>query len=51
MSEEVTLSGWLSEVPHGIPFFQHLYGVTGDPGEFAALAPLCPVFRVEEAGG
>jgi hypothetical protein len=39
------------EVPHGIQFFQHLYGVTGDLEEFAALAPLCPVFRVEEAGG
>ena len=36
------------EVPHGIQFFQHLYGVTGDPEEFAALAPLCPMFRVEE---
>jgi deazaflavin-dependent oxidoreductase (nitroreductase family) len=39
------------EVPHGIQFFQHLYGVAGDPEEFAALAPLCPVFRVEEADG
>ena len=39
------------EVPHGIQFFQHLYGVVGDPKEFAALAPLCPVFRVEEADG
>jgi deazaflavin-dependent oxidoreductase (nitroreductase family) len=39
------------EVPHGVRFFQHLYGVAGDPEEFAALAPLCPVFRVEEAGG
>ena len=39
------------KVPHGIQFFQHLYGVAGDPKEFAALAPRCPVFRVEEAGG
>jgi len=39
------------EVPQGVQFFQHLYGVTGDPEEFAALAPLCPVFQVEEAGG
>jgi deazaflavin-dependent oxidoreductase (nitroreductase family) len=39
------------EVPHGIQFFQHLYGVTEDLEEFAALAPLCPVFRVEEEGG
>ncbi len=38
------------EVPHGVQFFQHLYGVAGDPEEFAALAPLCPVFRVEEEG-
>jgi deazaflavin-dependent oxidoreductase (nitroreductase family) len=39
------------EVPHGVRFFQHLYGVVGDPEEFAALAPLCPVFRVEGVGG
>ena len=38
------------EVPHGIQFLQHLYGVAGDPEEFAALAPLCPVFRVEGGG-
>jgi hypothetical protein len=37
------------EVPHGVQFFRHLYGVSGDPEEFAALAPRCPVFRVEEA--
>jgi F420H(2)-dependent quinone reductase len=37
------------EVPHGIQFFQHLYGVSGEPEEFAALAPRCPVFRVERA--
>lgn len=39
------------EVPHGVRFFQQLFGVPGDPEEFAALAPLCPVFRVEEADG
>jgi deazaflavin-dependent oxidoreductase (nitroreductase family) len=39
------------EVPHGVQFFQHLYGVVGDPKEFAALAPLCPVFRIEGVGG
>jgi len=38
-------------VPHGVGFFRQLYGVSGDPEEFAALAPLCPVFRVEEARG
>lgn len=36
------------KVPHGVQFFQHLYGVSGDSEEFAALAPKCPVFRVEE---
>ena len=38
-------------VPHGVQFFRQLYGVSGDPEELAALAPLCPVFRVEEARG
>jgi hypothetical protein len=37
------------EVPHGVRFFQHLYGVSGEPQEFAALAPRCPVIRVEGA--
>ncbi len=36
------------EVPHGVQFFRQLHGVSGDPQEFAALAPRCPVFRVEE---
>lgn len=35
------------QVPHGVPMFARLYGVTGDPDEFAALAPRCPVFRIE----
>ncbi len=34
------------EVPHGVQFFKRLYGVTGEPDEFAALAPRCPVFEV-----
>jgi deazaflavin-dependent oxidoreductase (nitroreductase family) len=34
------------EVPHGVRFFERLYGVSGDPDEFAALAPKCPVFEV-----
>ena len=38
----------LREFPHGVQFFRHLYGVSGEPEEFAALAPRCPVFRVEE---
>jgi hypothetical protein len=39
------------KVPHGVQFFHKVYGVSGDPDEFAALAPHCPVFRVEEARG
>ena len=39
------------KVPHGVQFFNQVYGVSGDPMEFAALAPHCPVFRVEEARG
>jgi F420H(2)-dependent quinone reductase len=35
------------EVPHGVQFFRQLHGVSGDPEEFTALAPRCPVFRVE----
>lgn len=37
------------KVPRGVQFFQQLYGVSGEPEEFAALAPRCPVFRMEEA--
>jgi hypothetical protein len=36
------------KVPGGVQFFRRLYGVSPDPDEFAALAPQCPVFRVEE---
>lgn len=41
----------LREFPHGVQFFHHLYGVSDDPEEFAALAPRCPVFRVENEPG
>ena len=38
-------------VPHGVQYFQLLYGLPEDraalPEAFAALAPHCPVFRVE----
>jgi hypothetical protein len=34
-------------VPQGVPFFTRLYGVTADPEQFAGLAAMCPVFRVE----
>ena len=39
------------KVPHGVQFFHRLYGVTGDPEEFASLAPRCPVFRIERIEG
>jgi len=35
------------KVPHGVQFFSRLYGISGDPEEFASLAPRCPVFRTE----
>jgi deazaflavin-dependent oxidoreductase (nitroreductase family) len=34
------------KVPHGVQFFERLYGMSGDPDGFAALAPRCPVFEV-----
>ncbi len=34
------------KVPHGVQFFQQLYGVSDDPEAFTALAPQCPVFYV-----
>jgi len=37
------------KVPHGVRFFQQLYGVSNDSEAFAMLAPRCPVFRIEEA--
>jgi hypothetical protein len=39
-----------NRVPHGVQFFRQLYGISGTPEEFEALASRCPVFRVEEAG-
>jgi deazaflavin-dependent oxidoreductase (nitroreductase family) len=39
----------LRRFPHEIQFFRRLYGVSGEPEEFATLAPRCPVFRVEGA--
>jgi hypothetical protein len=39
------------EVPHGVQFFQRLYGLPKDPAAlpdaFAALASRCPVFRID----
>jgi hypothetical protein len=37
------------KVPRGVQFFRQLYGISGTPEAFEALAPRCPVFRVEEA--
>ena len=37
------------KIPNGVQFFRQLYGISGTPDEFEALAPRCPVFRVEEA--
>jgi hypothetical protein len=34
-------------IPQGVPLFTRLYGVGADPEAFAALASMCPVFRVE----
>jgi deazaflavin-dependent oxidoreductase (nitroreductase family) len=38
-------------VPHGVPYFQRVYGLPKDPAllphAFAKLAPNSPVFRVE----
>lgn len=38
------------QVPHGVTFFTRVHGVGPDPEAFAALAPVCPVFRVDAAG-
>jgi hypothetical protein len=38
-----------NRAPHGVRFFRQLYGISGTPEEFEALAPRCPVFLVEEA--
>lgn len=42
-------------VPRGVPFFRQLYGLPKDPAAlpeaFAALAPRCPVFRIDTAHG
>ena len=35
------------QVPHGVPFFEKLLNLPGDPEAFAAAAPRCPVFRLD----
>src|SRR5947199_10151082 len=34
------------QVPHGVPFFEKLLNIPGDPEALAAAAPRCPVFRL-----
>jgi hypothetical protein len=35
------------QVPHGVPFFEKLLNIPGDPEALAAAAPRCPVFRLD----
>jgi hypothetical protein len=35
------------QVPHGVPFFEKLLGLPGDPETLAGAAPRCPVFRLD----
>jgi deazaflavin-dependent oxidoreductase (nitroreductase family) len=41
------LRAFPEKVPHGTQFFDTLYGVGNDPDKFEALAPHCPVFRID----
>lgn len=36
------------QIPHGVQFFEMTLGLPSDPEAFAAAAPRCPVFRIEE---
>jgi hypothetical protein len=36
------------QVPHGVQFFELVLGIPNDPEAFAAAAPRCPVFRIDE---
>jgi hypothetical protein len=35
------------QVPHGVEFFERILGLPNDPEAFAAVAPRCPVFRID----
>src|SRR5438874_9034189 len=35
------------QVPHGVPFFEKLLNLPGDPETLAAAATRCPVFRLD----
>jgi deazaflavin-dependent oxidoreductase (nitroreductase family) len=39
------------QVPHGVQFFQMTLGLAADPEAFAAAAPQCPVFRLDDLPG
>lgn len=43
----VVLREFTDKVPQGARFLGQRYGIPNDPESFAALAPRCPVFRVE----
>jgi hypothetical protein len=36
------------QVPHGVQFFELVLGIPNDPEAFAAAAPRCPVFRIDQ---
>jgi hypothetical protein len=36
-----------TQVPHGVPYFERLHGLSPDPETFAAAAALLPVFRID----
>lgn len=35
------------QVPHGVPFFEKLLNIPGNPEALASAAPRCPVFRFD----
>lgn len=35
------------QIPHGVPFFEKLLNIPGDPEALAAAAQRCPVFRLD----
>jgi hypothetical protein len=37
------------QVPGGMPMFERLLDLPGDPEAFAQAAPRCPVFRLDHA--
>jgi hypothetical protein len=41
------LSEFPRQVPHGVEYFKMLLNLPGNPEDFAAAAPRCPVFRFD----